>query len=176
MNRTNTNRTSRNNPLTLPALLRVILALLLLLLGVAPTPLTYAQTQSHRVVKTYPTNRANSENLQRWVNAGHDTWCRDPKLLAAHTLEQFAPGLDDSTYELASQPVVRKLSHGRTAVYTYHSLDGQTVYRITLRRPQWLRPTAGSLTNSIWLPQRIEVVTTTVDQPRHPRQELRDVA
>src|SRR5271157_2306538 len=159
MNRTITNHPSGDARLTLPALLRVILALLLLLLGVAPTPLTYAQTQSHRVVKTYPVNRANTENLQRWVNAGHDTWCRDPKLVAAHTLEQFAPGLADSTYELASQPVVRKLSHGRIAIYTYHSLDGQTTYRVTLRRPQWLRPTAGSTNKTVWLPMRIEILT-----------------
>lgn len=168
MIRTNTNCTSRNNQLTSPVLLRVILALLLLLLGVAPRPLTYAQTQSHRVVKTYPTNRANAENLQRWVNAGHDTWCRDPKLVAAHTLEQFAPGLTDSTYEFASQPVVRKLSHGRTAIYTYHSLDGQTIYRITLRRPQWLRPTAGSLRNTVWLPTRLEILTQHEIKPSAP--------
>jgi len=159
MIRTNLNRTPRNNPLTLPALLRVILALLLLLLGVAPTPSTYAQTKPHRIVKTYAVNRANAENLQRWVNAGHDTWCRDPNLVAAQTLEQFAPSLADSTYELASQPIVRKLSHGRTAVYTYHSLDGQTTYRITLRRPQWLRSTAGSVNNTVWLPTRLEILT-----------------
>ena len=102
MNRTITNRPSLNVRLTLPALLRAIFALLLLLLGVAPAPSAYAQTKPHRIVKTYPTNRANAENLQRWVNAGHDTWCRDPKLVAAHTLEQFAPGLADSTYELTS--------------------------------------------------------------------------
>jgi hypothetical protein len=164
MNRTSTNRTNRaphNTRLTLPALLRVTLALLLLLLGVAPAPSTYAQTKPHRIVKTYRVNRANAENLQRWVNAGHDTWCRDPKLVAAHTLEQFAPGLADSTYELAAQPVVRKLSHGNTAIYAYHSLDGQTTYRITLRRLTWLRPAAGSLNKTVWLPDRLEILTNS---------------
>ena len=162
MNLTNLNLTSRNNQLTLPALLRVLLALLLLLLGVAPTPSAHAQTKPHRIVKTYPINRVNAENLQRWVNAGHDTWCRDPKLVAAHTLEQFAPGLADATYELASQPVVHKLSHGRTASYTYHSLDGQTTYHITLRRPQWLRPWAGSVHEMVWIPQRVEIFTDSI--------------
>ncbi len=165
MNRTITNRPSADARLTLPALLRAILALVLLLLGVAPTPSTYAQTKPHRIVKTYPVNRANAENLQRWVNAGHDIWCRDPKLVAAHTLEQFAPGLADSTYELASQPVVHKLSHGRVAIYTYHSLDGQTTYRVTLRRPQWLRPTAGSTGKTVWLPTRLEVLTRHESKP-----------
>jgi hypothetical protein len=153
-----TNRPPRNARLTLPALLRVILTLLFLLLGVAPALPTFAQTRTQRTVRTYPTNRAHAENLQRWVNAGHDTWCRDPKLVAAHTLEQFAPGLADSTYELASQPVVHKLSHGRTAIYTYYSLDGQTTYRVTLRRPAWLRPTAGSLNKTIWLLTRLEIL------------------
>jgi hypothetical protein len=156
-----TNRPIPSAALTLPALLRVLLALLLLLLGVAPTPSAHAQTKPHRIVKTYPINRANAENLQRWVNAGHDTWCRDPKLVAAHTLRQFAPGLADATYELASQPVVHKLSHGNTAIYTYHSLDGQTTYRITLRRPQWLHPAAGSLNKTVWLPVRLEILTNS---------------
>ncbi len=170
MNRTITNRPSADARLTLPALLRVILALVLLLLGVAPAPSTHAQTKPHRIVKTCPVNRANAENLQRWVNAGHDTWCRDPKLVAAHTLEQFAPGLTGSAYELASQPTVHKLSHGRTAIYTYHSLDGQTAYRITLRHPQWLRPTAGSLNKTVWLPTRLEILTqpkTRDSSPTH---------
>ena len=97
-----TNLPTRTTQLILPALLRLTLTLLLLLLGVASAPPAHAQTELRRVVKTYPVNRANAENLQRWVNAGHDTWCRDPKLVAAATLEQFAPGLADSTYELTS--------------------------------------------------------------------------
>jgi hypothetical protein len=168
MNRINTNRPPHNTQIILPALLRVTLTLLLVLLGVASAPSTYAQTKPHRIVKTYRINRANAENLQRWVNAGHDTWCRDPKLVAAHALEQFAPGLADSTFELASQPVERKFSHGTTAVYTYHSLDGQTTYRITLRRPQWLRPTAGSLNNTVWLPDRLEILTPQEIKPSAP--------
>jgi len=162
MNCTITNRPSLNVRLTLPALLRAIFALLLLLLGVAHAPSANAQTKSNRIVITYPVNRANAENLQRWVNTGHDTWCRDPKLVAAHTLEQFAPDLADSAYELASQPVVRKLSHDRTAIYTYHSLDGQTTYRLTLIRPQWLRPVAGSLRYTVWLPTHLEILTDSI--------------
>ena len=158
MNVTPTNRPTHNAQLISSALLRVTLALLLVLLGIASASPAHAQIKTNRFVKTYPLNRANAENLQRWVNAGHDTWCRDPKLVAAHTLDQFAPGIADSSYELASQPVVRKLSNGRTATYTYHSLDGQTTYRVTLRRPQWLRPTAGSLNKTVWLPTRLEIV------------------
>lgn len=159
MNRSNTNRPSRNTQLICPAQLRITLTLLLAFLAISTTPAANAQTTSHRLVKTYPLNRANAENLQSLVNAGHDTWCRDPKLVAAHTLDQFAPGIADSTYELASQPVVHKLSNGRTVTYTYHSLDGQTTYRVTLQRPQWLRSTAGSLNKTVWLPTRLEILT-----------------
>jgi hypothetical protein len=162
MNRNHTNRPTRNTQIILPAVLRITLALFLILLGITSAPPAHAQTNPHRIVKTYPINRANAEHLQRWVNAGHDTWCRDPKLVAAHTLEQFAPGLADSTYELAAQPVVHKISHGRIAIYTYHSLDGQTTYRITLRRPPWLRPTAGSLPQTVWLPQRLEILSDSM--------------
>jgi hypothetical protein len=159
MNRNHTNRLPSNTQIIFPAVLRITLALFLLLLGINSAPPAHAQTKPHRFVKTYPMNRAKAENLQCWVNAGHDTWCRDPKLVAAHTLQQFAPGLADSTYELASQPVERKLSHGNTSIYTYHSLDGQTTYRVTLRRPQWLRPTADSLHQSVWLPTHLEILT-----------------
>jgi hypothetical protein len=159
MNRNHKNRGARSTQLDIPALLRITLALFLVILGITSAPAAHAQTKPHRVVKTYPINRANAENLQRWVNADHDTWCLDPKLVAARTLEQFAPGLTDSTYELASQLIVRKLFHDNTAIYTYHSLDGQTTYRLTLRRPPWLRPTAGSTNKTVWIPDRLETLT-----------------
>jgi len=159
MSRTNTSRPTRNAHIIIPAALRITLILLLAFVAISTTPAASAQTKPHHLVKTYPVNRANAENLQRWVNAGHDTWCRDSRLVAAHTLGQFAPGLADPNYELASQPVVRKLSDGRTAIYTYHSLDGQTVYRVTLCRPPWLRPTAGSTNKTVWFPTRLEILT-----------------
>jgi len=46
------------------------------------------------------------------------------------------------------------------AVYTFHSLDGQTTYRITLRRYRWLLPTAGTAHEMVWLPARTEIITT----------------
>jgi len=158
MNLTITSRPYRKTQIDSTVVLRITLTLFLAFLAISTTPAASAHTKPYPLVKTYPLNRANAQNLQRWVNAGHDTWCRDPKLVAAHTLDQFAPGIADSTYELASQPVVRKLSHGSIATYTYHSLDGQSTYRVTLRRPQWLRPTAGSLNKTVWLPTRLEIV------------------
>jgi hypothetical protein len=149
MNHSYTNQRTENAQIIYPGLLRFTLTFLLAFLGIASTPPAHAQTNSNRLVKTYPVDRAKAENLQRWVDAGHDTWRRDPRLVAVHTLEQFAPDIADSTYELASQPVVHKLSNGRTVTYTHHSLDCQTTYRVTLRRPQWLRPTAGSLNNTV---------------------------
>ena len=163
MNRNHTNCAIRSAQITFPAVSRVTLAMFLAFAAITCAPDALGQSTPHRTVKTYPVNRAKAENLQRWVNAGHETWCRDPKLVAAKTLEQFAPGLSGSTYEIASQPVVRKLSHGNVAIYTYHSLDGQTAYRITLHRPQWLRPIANSRSNTVWLPTRLEILT----QPKH---------
>jgi hypothetical protein len=161
MNLKHTNRPTRNTQIIFPAVLRVTMALLLAFLTITSPPATHAQTNPPRIVKTCPVNRAKAENLQRWVNAGHDTWCRDPKLVAAATLQQFAPGLSDSTYVRASQPVIRKLSHGNTAIYTYHSRYGQAPYCLTLRRPPWLRPTAGSINKTVWIPDRLEILTIT---------------
>lgn len=159
MNVSKTNRLPCNTQPIPLAFLRITLSLLLVLLGITSALPANSQTNSHPLVKTYPLNRANAENLQRWVNAGHDTWCRDPKLVAAQALDQFAPGIANSTYEFASQPVVHKFSKGRIVTYTYYSLDGQTINRVTLRRPRWLRPTAGSLNQTIWLPIRLEIFT-----------------
>jgi hypothetical protein len=44
-------------------------------------------------------------------------------------------------------------------VYSYHSLDGRSTYRITVRRFRWLLPTAGSFRQMIWVPERAEIIT-----------------
>ncbi len=53
--------------------------------------LVEAQIRPQRVVRNYPVDRAKLEHLQHWVNEGHDTWCRDPKLVASAVLSRVAP-------------------------------------------------------------------------------------
>lgn len=145
-----------------PVILRITFRLLLWTLGAATMNLTAAQAQpkEHRVVQTFPVDRATVENLQRWVNAGHDTWCRDPKLVAAAALRRVSPEFSD--YELTSLPLEPERSHKTKAVYSFHSFDGHATYRITLRRCPYLLHTAGSLRQMIWVPESVEIITRDI--------------
>ena len=149
----------RNFKTILPAILRITFNLLLWTLGAANMNLTPAQVQpkEHRVVKNFPVDRAAVENLQRWVNSGHDEWCRDPQLVAAAALRRVSPEFSD--YEPTSLTPRLERSQKTTAIYSFHSLEGSTTYRITLRRHRFLLPTAGSLHQMIWVPERAEIVT-----------------
>jgi hypothetical protein len=155
-------RTPRKITTILAVILRITFSLLLWTLGVATMNLAAAQNQpkEHRVVQTFPVDRATVENLQRWVNAGHDTWCRDPQLVAAAALRRVSPEFSD--YEPSSLPLELEHSRKTKAIYTFHSLDGRTTYRITLRRYPYLLPTAGSLHKMIWVPESAEIITREI--------------
>jgi hypothetical protein len=158
----------RNFTTIFPVILRITFSLILWTLGAANMNLTPAETppREHRVVKNFPVDRPAAENLQRWVNAGHDDWCRDPQLVAAATLRRVSPEL--SELEPTSLSLQLQLSRETRAIYTLHSLDGRITYRITLRRYRFLLPTAGSLRQMIWVPERAEIVTTDTRDNRNP--------
>ena len=146
----------------LRVIFRITLSLLLWTLGasamdvrVAPIP-----PKEHRVVFNFPVDRAKAENLQHWVNAGHHSWCRDPRFVASEALRRISPEL--GAFEPASLPLELEHSTRTKSVYTFHSLDGRATYRITLRRYLYLLPTAGSLDRVIWIPQSAEIVKRDV--------------
>jgi hypothetical protein len=159
MNLDTRQRARGNASAILPVILRIAFSLLLWTFGAATMNLTAAQTQAkeHRVVKNFAVDRAVVQNLQRWVNAGHDPWCRDPQLVAAAALRRVSPEFSD--YELASLILELERSQKTKAIYTFHSVDGRTIYRITLRRYLWLLPISGSLQQMIWVPERAEIIT-----------------
>jgi hypothetical protein len=146
----------------LPVILRIACSLFLWTLGASAMDLRVAQIQSkeNRVVVNFPIDRAKAEDLQRWVNDGHDPWCRDPQLAAAAALRRVSSRF--SEYELASLPVELESSQKTKAVYTFHSLDGRTGYRITVRRYRFLLPSAGSLQRIIWIPETAEIITRVI--------------
>jgi hypothetical protein len=131
----------------LPVLLRITSSLLLWTLGASAMDIrvSHIQPKQHRVIINFPFDRTKIEALQRWVNAGHDSWCRD------------SPAFAD--YELASFPLELEQFENTKAVYTFHALDGQTTYRITLRRHLYLLRSAGSLNRIIWIPESAEIIT-----------------
>ena len=46
--------------------------------------------EESRVVNYHTVDRAEIENLQRWVAAGHEDWCKDAQLVAAEELKRIA--------------------------------------------------------------------------------------
>jgi len=143
---------------------RVILSLLFWTFGASAMDLRLAQIQpkAHRVVIRFPIDRARVEELQRWVNRGHDPWCLDPQLVAASALRRISPDLAE--YESTSLSLELVRSNKTEVSYTVHSLDGHSDYRVTLRRCLYLLPSAGSLQRIIWIPETAEISTADTRQ------------
>lgn len=163
MNGNGLNGMARKIRVILPVILRITFCLAMWTIGAMTMTVAEAeaeaQTPEHRVVKELPVDRARVENLQRWVNAGHDAWCRNPQLVAAMTVRRVAPEFTNYDFELASlMNGDGKVSQDR-AMYTFHSMDGHTTYRIALRRFGWQGKSAGALESRIWVPVRSEKIT-----------------
>ena len=154
----NTDREARDVRRILPVILRITLSLILWTLGGGMAlELAAEPVKEQRVVYTFAVDRAQTENLQRWVNEGHDTWCRDPKLVVVMAMRRMSEEFEE--VEAASMPLELESREKRDAVYTFHSLDGLKTYRMALRRFEWLMPTAGSLERTIWVPEKVEITT-----------------
>ena len=159
MNGNDTNKVGSKLRVILPAILRITFCLALWTLGARTLTVVEAQTRERRVVRELPVDHARVESLQRWVNAGHDAWCRDAKSVAAMTASRIAPELANYDFELAALVNNDGSTSARKAIYTFHSIDGRTSYRITLRRFGWQNKTAGSPDARIWIPVRTETIT-----------------
>ena len=159
MNGNNSNGKARKIRQILPLILRISFFLALWTLGAASMSVVEAQTPEHRVVQQLPVNRGRVENLQRWVNNGHDTWCRDSKSVATETIQRVSPEFANYDFELASLTTQDGKPSANKAAYTFHSLDGHTSYRVTLRRFGWQTKTAGRPNDRIWVPVRVETIT-----------------
>jgi hypothetical protein len=141
---------------TLDAILAILLCMLVSVRGSsADLRVGQIQPKVHRILLRFPVDRAKAEDLQRWVNAGHDPWCRDPQLVAASALGRISS--QSSEFETTSLQL--ESNEKSKAVYTFHSLDGYTTYRITLRRYRFLLPTAGSLQGIVWIPETAEILS-----------------
>jgi len=116
------------------------------------------QPKSHRVVFNFAIDAAKAEELQRWVNEGHDPWCRDAQLVAVSALRRISSRFE----ELEPASLERESHETAKVVYTFHSFDGQSTYRVTLRRYRFLRKTAGSIHRVIWIPETAEIITRDV--------------
>ena len=139
---------------------RILLAVLAGSMAIVVPAIAAASPLPHKEIRVPRVDRRAVENLQRWVSGGHDTWCKNARLVASAEMRRIAPEFAGYEYDLVSLPLETKRQAATRAEFTYTSLDGRKTYRITLQRYGWLLPLAGGDPRSIvWVPSRTEVVT-----------------
>jgi hypothetical protein len=118
-----------------------------------------ASPAPHKVVKVPMIDRRAMENLQRWVNDGHDEWCKDAQQVASAEMRRIAPEFAGYQFDLAALPLEKEGQEANRAVFRYTSFNGRVTYRITLRRYAWLLPIAGDNESIVWVPAWTEILT-----------------
>ena len=146
----------------LRAMRAAALAVLLFLAPVvaAAAPVSHKETRIPRV------DRRAIENLQRWVSGGHDAWCKDAREVASMELRRIAPEFSGERLDLVSLPASSQKTGATQAAFSWTSLDGRASYRITLQRYDWLKPLAGKISDTVWVPSRIEITRTEQPAPQ----------
>jgi hypothetical protein len=155
----------------IPMVLSITVNLLLWTLGLATMSLAHIENEPQRVVQEFQIDRSRVENLQRWVNSGHDTWCRSGDLVARATLLRIAPEFSAADLDLALLLTETKQLGADKTTYTYHSLDGRITYRITVVRCPWLLHSIASKDALVWVPIRSEKITQKSDAEQHTPQD-----
>lgn len=126
----------------------------LLLGGVA-----LANSDEQRVVRYRVVDREEIENLQRWVAAGHEDWCKDARLVASKELERIAPEFAGNATEL----FLMESNEGQIKAFEWRAQDGRT-YRVTVERFAWLLPIASEADQVVWVPTVTEI--WRVEEPK----------
>jgi hypothetical protein len=163
---------SRSGHGTVRELRRVRAAALGLLLFVVPA-IAAAAPASHREVRVPQVDRRAIENLQRWVNGGHDAWCKDAQEVASAELRRVAPEFSGERFDLVSLPMETEAKSAKRAVFTWTAMDGSAMYRVTVERYGWLRTMAGSESEIVWVPSRVEITRT--ERPAAETRAVREI-
>ena len=102
-------------------------------------------------------DRAEVENLQRWVSAGHADWCKDARLVAAEELKRVTAEYSDEGFELDAVED-QDLSRGNRVTIEWATVDGRVAYRVTVERFEWLLPIAKNVESMVWVPTSTEIL------------------
>jgi len=103
-------------------------------------------------------DRHKIENLQRWVSAGHEEWCKDARLVAMDELRRVAPAFAGNEADVEALPLDAEPASENHAVFVWTSPDGKASYRVTVERFEWLLPIAGGADSIVWVPTHAEVI------------------
>jgi hypothetical protein len=109
-----------------------------------------------QIVSYRALDRAEIENLQRWVAAGHEDWCKDARLVATEELKRLAADFVDDWTELMAVNINEgsggSSSSAKKMAFEWTPLDGRATYRVTVERFEWLLPIAGDADAMVWVP------------------------
>ena len=130
---------------------------------------------AHREVRIPRVDRRAIENLQRWVNGGHDVWCKDAREVASAELRRVAPEFAAERFDLVSLPMDAVAAGEKKAEFSWSALDGGVTYRVTVERFDWLKAAAGRARDIVWVPSRIETTRVEVAQPIPTTRILREI-
>jgi len=129
-------------------------------LAAAPVPgaATAAKSgEENRLVNYHAVDRAEIENLQRWVAAGHEDWCKDARLVAAEELQRIAADFAGDATELNLAEPREGEGGAKQAEFEWTPLDGRATYRVRVERFAWLLPVAKDADAVIWVPTMTEI-------------------
>ena len=138
-------------------LVRIAVALLA---GVLATgaPAAMASAGERRIDLKTEVDRHKIENLQRWVSAGHEEWCKDARLVAMDELRRVAPAFGGNEADMEALPLDAEPASENRAVFVWTSTDGKASYRVTVERFEWLLPIAGEADSIVWVPTHAEII------------------
>lgn len=128
------------------------------LLAFAEPAASAAAPAERRVDVSRDLDRVKIENLQRWVSAGHEQWCKEARLVAMDELRRVAPSFGGNSADLDALPLDTESADARRAVFVWSSPDGRATYRLTVERFGWLLPIAGDANAIVWVPTHAEII------------------
>jgi len=113
--------------------------------------------EPRRVIRYRDFDRLEIENLQRWVAAGHEVWCKDARLVAAEELKRMANDFLGDATELNPVDPLPAANDAKKATFEWTPLDGRGVYRVTVEQFSWLLPIAKDAQGLVWVPTVTEM-------------------
>jgi len=124
----------------------------------APVVAATKSADETRVLSYRAQDRAEIENLQRWVAAGHEDWCKDARLVAAEELKRLAADFADDAAALTAANTGESFDGGaKKLTFEWTPLDARATYRVTVARFEWLLPIAGDAEAVVWVPTATEI-------------------
>ena len=112
-----------------------------------------------RVMNERVIDKADVENLQRWVSAGHAEWCKDARLVAAEELKRLAAEYSGDGFELNAVVSGGDSNESNRVTFEWATLDGRVRYHVTVERFDWLLPIAKNVESMVWVPTSTEICT-----------------